>query len=433
MKNITTLILIAGKSSRFKSNKSKIFHELAGLPVIDHIYNKAKKISKNNIIFVCNKNNINTLKKRFNNCKFALQKNQNGTADAVLSAKKFIKNKSNILILFGDVPLITLSTLKKTANIFIKDKLSGLMIAFDSTDPSGYGRVITKGKKVESVVEELNASPNIKKISLCNSGVMLCKYELLFSFINKISNKNKKREKYLPDIFAICHQNKKSFQYILCKEEEMLGINTLDDFNKVDEIYQNLLIGNLIEKGVKIINPKTVRVSYDTQVGKNSIIEPFVFIKNGVKIKNQVIVKSHSVIESSIIGKGSSIGPFARLRPGSVIGENVKIGNFVEIKNSKIGNKSTISHLSYIGDSQLGKNVNIGAGTITCNFDGKNKNKTIIEDNVFIGTNTSLIAPVIIRKNSKTGAGSVIKKNIPSNSLVVGFDRLVKSIKRKKK
>ena len=433
MTNITTLILIAGKSSRFKSNKSKIFHELAGLPVIDHIYNKAKKISKNNIIFVCNKNNINTLKKRFNNCKFALQKNQNGTADAVLSAKKFIKNKSNILILFGDVPLIALSTLKKMTNIFIKDKLPGLMIAFDSTDPSGYGRVITKGKKVESVVEELNASPNIKKISLCNAGVMLCKYELLFSFINKISNKNKKREKYLPDIFAICHQNKKSFQYILCKEEEMLGINTLDDFNKVDEIYQNLLIRNLIEKGVKIINPKTVRVSYDTQVGKNSIIEPFVFIKNGVKIKNQVIVKSHSVLESSIIGKGSSIGPFAQLRPGSVIGENVKIGNFVEIKNSKIGNQCSISHLSYIGDSQLGKNINVGAGTITCNYDGKNKHKTIIEDNVFIGTNTSLIAPLRISKNSKTGAGSIIRKNIPPNSLVVGLDKLVKLKKNKRK
>ena len=146
MSNITTLILVAGKSSRFKSNKSKIFHQLAGLPVIDHIYNKANKISKNNIIFVCNKNNINTLKKRFNNCKFALQKNQNGTADAVLTARKFIKKKSNILILFGDVPLITLSTLKKATNIFLKDKLPGLMMAFDSTNPFGYGRVITKGK-----------------------------------------------------------------------------------------------------------------------------------------------------------------------------------------------------------------------------------------------------------------------------------------------
>ncbi len=433
MTNITTLILTAGKSSRFKSNKSKIFHELAGLPVIDHIYNKAKKISKNNIIFVCNKNNINSLKKRFNNCKFALQKNQNGTADAVLSAKKLINKESSILILFSDVPLITLSTLKKATNIFIKDKLTGLMIAFDSTDPSGYGRVITKGTKVESVVEELNASPNIKKISLCNAGVMLSNYELLFSFIDKISNKNKKREKYLPDIFSICHQNKKSFQYILCKEEEMMGINTLDDFNKVDEIYQNLLIRNLIEKGVKIINSKTVRVSYDTQVGKNSVIEPFVFIKNGVKIKDQVIVKSHSVLESSIIGKGSSIGPFARLRPGSVIGENVKIGNFVEIKNSKIGNKSTIAHLSYIGDSILGKNINIGAGTITCNYDGKKKNKTIIEDKVFIGSNTSLVAPLKIGRNSKTGAGSVVTKNIPSNSLVVGHDKLIIPNKTRKK
>jgi len=433
MKNITTLILVAGKSSRFKSNKSKIFHELAGLPIIDHIYKKAKKISKNNIIFVCNKNNIHILRKRFANCKFALQKKQNGTAEAVLSAKKFIKNKSNILILFGDVPLITFSTLNKLTNIYFKSKLPGLMLAFDSSEPFGYGRVITQGKKVESVVEEINARPHIKNISLCNSGIMLCKYEILFSFINKINNRNRKKERFLPDIFSICYQNKKSFQYITCKEEEMLGINTLDNFYKVDEIYQNLLKNNLINKGVKIIDPKTVRVSYDTKIGKNSIIEPFVFIKNGVNIKNQVVVKSHTVLESSIIGSGSSIGPFARLRPSNLIGENVKIGNFVEIKNSKIGSKSTIAHLSYIGDSKLGKNINIGAGTITCNFDGKSKNQTIIEDNVFIGTNNSLVAPLIIKKNSKTGAGSVIRKNIPSNSLVVGFDRLVKSLKSNKK
>ena len=433
MKNITTLILVAGKSSRFKSNKSKIFHELAGLPIIDHIYKKAKKISKNNIIFVCNKNNIHILRKRFANCKFALQKKQNGTAEAVLSAKKFIKNKSNILILFGDVPLITFSTLNKLTNIYFKSKLPGLMLAFDSSEPFGYGRVITQGKKVESVVEEINARPHIKNISLCNSGIMLCKYEILFSFINKINNRNRKKERFLPDIFSICYQNKKSFQYITCKEEEMLGIKTLDNFFKVDEIYQNLLKNNLINKGVKIIDPKTVRVSYDTKIGKNSIIEPFVFIKNGVNIKNQVVVKSHTVLESSIIGSGSSIGPFARLRPSKLIGENVKIGNFVEIKNSKIGSKSTIAHLSYIGDSKLGKNINIGAGTITCNFDGKSKNQTIIEDNVFIGTNNSLVAPLIIKKNSKTGAGSVIRKNIPSNSLVVGFDRLVKSLKSNKK
>ena len=433
MNNITTLILVAGKSSRFKSNQSKIFHELGGLPIIDHIYYKAKKISKNKIVFICNKNNYNTLKKRYKNCKFALQKKQNGTADAVLSAKKFIKNKSNILILFGDVPLISSKTLKKLINFFNNKKLPGSMLAFKSNNPFGYGRVIAKGKKVESVIEEINASQSIKKISLCNAGVMLCKYKILFSFINKINNKNIKREKYLPDIFSICHQNKKSFYYILCEEEEMLGINTIKDFNKVDEIYQTLLKNHLIEKGVKILNPKTVRVSYDTQVGKNSTIEPFVYIKEGVKIKNQVIIKSHTILEFSIIGNGSSVGPFARLRPGTLVGENVKIGNFVEIKNSIIGKQCSIGHLSYIGDSQLGKNINIGAGTITCNYDGKNKYKTIIEDNVFIGTNNSLIAPLRIRKNSKTGAGSIIRKNIPPNSLVVGLDKLVKSKKIDKK
>ena len=179
------------------------------------------------------KKDINILKKRFDNCKFVIQKNQNGTADAVILAKKFINNKSNILILFGDVPLITLSTLKKLTNNFISKKLFGLMLAFNSSEPFGYGRVVTKGRKVQSVIEEINASQDIKKISLCNAGVILCKYELLFSFINKISNKNKKKEKYLPDIFSICHQNKKSFQYILCDEEEMLGINTFSDFNKL--------------------------------------------------------------------------------------------------------------------------------------------------------------------------------------------------------
>ena len=213
----------------------------------------------------------------------------------------------------------------------------------------------------------------------------------------------------------------------------MLGVNTLDDFNKIDDIYQKRLRQNLITNGVKILNPKTVRVSHDTKIGKDSLIEPFVFIKNGVEINSQVLIKSHTVLESTKIGKGSSIGPFAQLRPGTMIGENVKIGNFVEIKNSKIGNKCTIAHLSYIGDSILGKNINIGAGTITCNYDGKKKNKTIIEDKVFIGSNTSLVAPLKIGRNSKTGAGSVITRNIPSNSLVVGHDKLVIPKKTRRK
>ena len=217
--------------------------------------------------------------------------------------------------------------------------------------------------------------------------------------------------------------------YILCDENEMLGVNTLHDFNKIDKIYQELLINKLIKKGVSIINPSTVRVSYDTIIGKNSIIESFVNIAKGVKIGSQVIIKSYSHIDSSHIGNRCSIGPYARLRPFSKIDDKSKIGNFVEIKNSKIGKNTSISHLSYIGDSNLGKNVNIGAGTITCNFDGKNKHKTIIEDNVFVGSNCSLVAPIRINRNSKIGAGSVITKDIPSDSLALTRPKLI--IKKK--
>tara|TARA_Y100000741_G_scaffold348493_1_gene316705 strand:- start:759 stop:2060 length:1302 start_codon:yes stop_codon:yes gene_type:complete len=419
MKNLTILILVAGKSSRFKSKKSKIFHELAGLPIINHIYNTAKKISNDNIIFICNKDNINFLKVKFPNSKCIIQKNQKGTADAVLSAKNIINKNSDILILFGDAPLITYKSLNNLCKNYFKNRSLGSMLAFNSLNPYGYGRVIIANKKVISVIEELNASKEIKKISLCNSGIMICKFKLLFSFIGKIDNKNKKKEKYLPDIFNICHKNKKSFNYILCNEEEMLGINTLNDFNKVDEIFQNHLRAKLLNNGVKILEPKTVRLSYDTKIGKNSLIEPYTFFQNGVKIEEDVHIKSHTTIESAEIKKGSSIGPFARIRPYSKIGKNVKIGNYVEVKNSTIGDKTSISHLTYIGDSKIGKKVNIGAGTITCNYDGFKKNKTIIEDNAFIGSNTSLIAPIKIKKNSKIGAGSVISTDIPENSLAL--------------
>ena len=285
---------------------------------------------------------------------------------------------------------------------------------------------------MKEVVEELSADSETKKITLCNSGVMICKFNLLYSFIDKINNKNHKKEKYLPDLFKICYQNNKSFSYILCDENEMLGVNTLKDFNKIDAIYQKLLKNKLVENGVKIIDPDSVRISFDTKIASNVVIEPYVYFKTGVVIREGVIIKSHSVVESSIIGKGSVIGPYARIRPKTILKSNVKVGNFVEIKNSTIGDNSKISHLSYIGDSILGKNINIGAGTITCNFNGKIKNKTIIKDNVFVGSNTSLVAPITINANVTIGAGSVVTQNIPQNSLVLERSPL-QIIKKKKK
>ena len=419
MKKITTVILAAGKSTRFKSNRSKIFHEISDRPVLDYVFSLAKKISKENIVIVCNKDNQQYIKKHYQKCKIAWQKNIKGTAEAVLKSKQYIPRTNDILILFGDVPFVKENTIKRLIKSYRLSKNKASMLAFNAKNPFGYGRVETKGKNVIRVTEELNADNTIRKIPLCNSGIMLCNYNLLFSNIDKISDKNAKKEKYLTDLFYIAYQANKSFVFSICAEDELQGINTREELSKADASMQKILKSKLMNKGVTILQPDTVRVSYDTKIGKDSIIEAFVIIKKGVTLGNNIVVKSHSVIESCKVGNFSTIGPSARIRPKSIIGTKVKIGNFVEIKNSVIGNSTSISHLSYIGDSQLGKRVNIGAGTITCNFDGKNKNKTIIKDNVFIGSNTSLIAPITIKENAIIGAGSVITKNIPSNSLAI--------------
>ena len=418
MKKITTVILAAGNSSRFRHPKSKIFQDLAGLPIIDHVYRIANKISPKNVIFVCNKNNIEDLKNKFLNAKFVIQNQQRGTADAISSAEKYLKD-SNILILFADVPLITLGSIKRLIKNFYKNNSRGSMIAFKAKNSYGYGRVKIQKNFVTSVVEELNASESEKKINLCNSGVMLCNSRSLFNNINKISNNNIKKEKYLPDIFSIFNNLNLSFSYVLGSEDEMLGVNTMQDLINLETIFQKKIKDKIIKGGVILQNPESIHLSYDTVIKRGSNIEPFVFIKAGVSIKNNVSIKSHSILERCKINSFSLIGPSARIRPHTKIGKNVKIGNFVEVKNSIIGDSTSISHLSYIGDSKLGKYINIGAGTITCNYDGSRKNRTIINDNVFVGSNCSLVAPITIGKNSTIGAGSVITKNIPKNHLAL--------------
>jgi len=429
MEDISTVILAAGKSTRFKGNNSKLLQDLAGLPIICHVFNLAKKISGKNIIIVCNKKNINELKNLFSDCKFVIQEKQKGTADAILKVKPYI-NKRNFLVLFGDVPLISLKSIRKLINNFKKNKSSGSMIAFNANNPYGYGRVKIKKNKILKVVEEFNTSHEEKKIKLCNSGVLILKSKLFFQNLRYVRNNNIKKEKFLPDIFLIYSRQNNPFTYIICPEQEMLGVNTLEDFHKVDEVYQNLLVNQLTNKGVLIQNPKSVRLSFDSKIEKGVILESNVTIKENVKIFKGTVIKSFSHLEGVVIKQLCSIGPYARIRPNSIINNKVKIGNFVEIKNSIIGDFSAIAHLSYIGDTKIGKKVNIGAGTITCNFDGKQKQRTIIKDGAFIGSNTSLVAPVTVNKNAKIGAGSVINKDVPSEYLAIERSKL-KFIKKK--
>jgi len=422
MANISTVILAAGNSTRYKGKSHKLLEQLGGLPVISHVYRSAKKISGNNVIIVCNKKNINKFKKIID-CKFIIQNKQRGTADAILCAKPFLKNK-NFLVLFGDVPLISLNTLRSLISNFENNKRYGSMVAFNSKNPTGYGRLIVKKNKVIKVIEEIDATKNEKEITLCNSGVMIVNSNKFFKYLSKIKLHKRKKEKYLPDIFEIYSNYSYLFSYITRSEEEMLGINTLADFTKADKVFQNQIIQKFINNGVLIENPESCRFSYDTLIQKGAKIESNVVCRNDVKIFKGTIIKSHSYLEGVLIKENSIIGPNARIRPNSFVSKNVKIGNYVEIKNSYIGDFSSIAHLSYIGDSKVGKRVNIGAGTITCNFDGKKKNNTIIMDGVFIGSNSSLIAPLTINKNAKIGAGSVINKDIPEKNLAIERSKL---------
>ena len=421
MKNITTVILAAGKSTRFISKKSKLTQELAGLPIVSHVYNTAKKISGKNIIVVCNKENHNELSSLLKNCKFVIQKNQKGTADAIEAAKSSIKTQ-NFIILFGDVPLISDNSLKRLINNF-KNKV-GSMILFKSLKPHGYGRAILEKNKVVKVVEEIHTSKSEKLIELCNSGIMLVNKVIFFKLIQQIKFRKIKKERYLTDIFEIYFKKKIPFSFIQAEEEEMSGINTLLDFNKVDKILQKRLVRKFLNNGVLIKKPETCYFSYDTKIQSKVIIEPNVTIRNKVSIKSGSIIKNFSDLEGILVKENCSIGPHARLRPNSTIGKNCKIGNYVEIKSSIIGNDTNISHLSYIGDSNVGSQVNIGAGCITCNYDGVKKNKTFIGNKAFIGSNSSLVAPVKIGNNVRIGAGSVINKDIPRNKLAVRRSKL---------
>ena len=421
MKNITTVILAAGKSTRFISKKSKLTQELAGLPIVSHVYNTAKKISGKNIIVVCNKENHNELSSLLKNCKFVIQKNQKGTADAIEAAKSSIKTQ-NFIILFGDVPLISDNSLKRLINNF-KNKV-GSMILFKSLKPHGYGRAILEKNKVVKVVEEIHTSKSEKLIELCNSGIMLVNKVIFFKLIQQIKFSKIKKERYLTDIFEIYFKKKIPFSFIQAEEEEMSGINTLLDFNKVDKILQKRLVTKFLNNGVLIKKPETCYFSYDTKIQSKVIIEPNVTIRNKVSIKSGSIIKNFSDLEGISVKENCSIGPHARLRPNSTIGKNCKIGNYVEIKSSIIGNDTNISHLSYIGDSNVGSQVNIGAGCITCNYDGVKKNKTFIGNKAFIGSNSSLVAPVKIGNNVRIGAGSVINKDIPRNKLAVRRSKL---------
>lgn len=437
---LAVLVLAAGKGTRMKSRIPKILHPILGIPMIKYVLNSVNELKPDRVVMVVGRED-DRIQHALENYKivYALQSEQLGTGHAAKCAESAFKRfNGNILIINGDFPLITSKTLKNFVKNHIKNESKLSLLTTELEHPSGYGRIIrdSVGNLVD-VIEEKDCTSSQKKIKEINSGSYLLEAKILWKFLEKISDVNAQNEYYLPDIVRISLSDGfKVSAYISKNSEEIMGVNDRYQLSLAESAMKMRINKRLMQAGVQVIDPDSTYISPLVSIGQDTIIYPNSFVMGNSVIGNNSVIGTSSWIEGSKIGKNvhikmncylercvvsdnAQIGPFAHIRPDTVISSNSKIGNFVELKNSKIGRNSKVPHLSYIGDATLGKNVNIGAGTITCNYDGFKKHKTIIEDNVFIGSDTMLVAPLKVGKNSTTGAGSTITKDVGENTLAI--------------
>ena len=423
-KEVTTIILAAGKGTRMKSNISKPMHKIAGLEIISHIIKTVEKIdTKETIIVVSEENNEDITKCLSDKEKLVIQKERKGTGDATKTAIDIISNINNpVLITYGDMPLVESETYTKMIKRIYEENVSIVALGFYTKDTTNkYGRFkINADNNLESIIEFKDATEEERKNPLCNAGIYVIKNaELLKNLLERIDNKNASGEYYLTDIIKIAYEQKLKCVYDIAMENEVMGVNSRNELAVAEKIFQDKKRQEFMLSGVTLQEPSTVYFSYDTIIENDVTIEPNVFFANGVKIKSGTVIKSFSYLEDCEINNNVSIGPFARIRPGTVLKNNCKVGNFCEIKKSTIGNGTKINHLSYIGDTEIGDNTNIGAGTITCNYNGYTKSKTKIGNNSFIGSNTIMIAPINIGNNTMTAAGSVITNDVIDGAIAI--------------
>ena len=439
--DLSTIILAAGKGTRMKSDLVKVLHPLLGVPMLSYpIDLSLNGINSGKTIVVVGYQG-EKIRASFpdDRLTFVDQGDPLGTGHAVLCTENYLKGvKGVILVLYGDVPLLKADTLRKCIDTHKRNEGVITVMSAVLENPAGYGRIVKMdGGLVRRIVEEKDASPPEMAIKEVNTGIYCVDFPFLFEALKQVRADNAQGEYYLTDIVAIANQRKqKVYAFPVEDSTEVMGINTRVDLAKAEEILRNELLAGMMLDGVSIIDPKTtyidkpVRVGRDTviypncnlqgetTIGERCILEPNSQITES-RIGSDVVIKAFSVIVESTIDEGASIGPFARLRPGTEVKRNARIGNFVEVKKSIIGEGTKANHLTYLGDTTVGRDVNIGAGTITCNYDGEKKYPTVIEDSVFVGSNTELVAPVTVKKGSTIGAGSTITKDVPEGALAI--------------
>ena len=434
------IILAAGQGKRMKSQTSKVLHKVGNKYLLQHVVDVAKNhVEKMNIIVGRNSQSVKSAitESKIN---WVLQEKQLGTGHAVKQAIPFIEENSICLILYADVPLLQSKTIEE---LIKKARTTGFsLLSVVLNDPFGYGRIIrdTNGL-IKSIVEQKDASETDLKIKEINTGIMALNGSLLKKYLNELKTNNAQGEFYLTDIVEIAVKDNVNIASFICESaDEVMGINDKKQLSQAERLYQMKQAENFMSSGLTLMDPSrfdcrgnltfgddcTIDINVvfegDNVLGNNVLISPNCIIKDS-KIGDNAVILPNSIIENSTIGSSTSIGPFARIRPDTTIGNHSKVGNFVEIKKSSVSNNSKISHLSYVGDSKIGSDVNIGAGVITCNYDGSNKHRTEIKDGAFIGSNSQLVAPVSIGKNATIGAGSTITQNAPDNKLTLSRNK----------
>lgn len=427
--NCLAVILAAGQGKRMKSALAKPLHRVAGLPMLGHCVEAARQAGARDIAVVAppaHDDFRKALDGQEPPASFHVQAEQLGTAHAVLAARERLAQATgDVLVLYGDTPLVRPETL----NALRSQLAAGAAVAvlgFEASDPTGYGRLITSGDALLEIVEHKDATEAQRAVTLCNSGLMAFRANVLLQLLERVGNENASGEYYLTDAVSLAHAMGLRVSYAVAPDaSEVLGVNDREQLATAEAAMQQRLRKAAMLGGATLVDPGTVTLSHDTQLGQDVLIEPHVVFGPGVSVASNVTIKAFSHIEGAAIESGATVGPFARLRPGTQLGERVRVGNFVEIKQASIEAGAKINHLSYVGDARVGAEANIGAGTITCNYDGFEKHRTEIGAGAFVGSNTCLVAPVRLGDGAYIGSGSVITKDVEGDSLALTRGPLV--------
>ena len=417
--SFTAIILAAGKGTRMKSALPKPLHRVGGHAMLAWSIDAARAAGADRIVTVLSPGS-DDIQSWLDGAPFAIQQDQLGTGDAVAAARDAVGDEKGVaIVMFADTPLVSAASLKRLAEGV--EAGAGIVIAgFEPDNPAGYGRLVQdKDGRVSRIVEDRDASAGEREIGLCNGGIMAVRRESLFGWLDRVTNDNAKGEYYLTDIVALANEDGVPVTHVLVGEHDVMGVNDRADLARAEAALQGRLRHAAMEAGVTLIAPETVFLSADAVIERDVIIEPHVVIGTGCHIGEGTIIHAFSHLEGARLGACCVIGPYARLRPGTDAGDGVKIGNFVEVKKSRLGEGAKANHLTYVGDAEVGAEANIGAGTITCNYDGFGKYRTLIGDGAFIGSNSSLVAPVSIGAGAIIGAGSTITEDVGDNAIAV--------------